>query len=71
MLADLYAHMKPPGSKTYTEIVLLGRSEAVEFTTPDGCARVYMSFKSVMKTIVDVRHDFSMIVTGMVWTREA
>jgi hypothetical protein len=62
--------MKPPGSKTCTEVVLVGCGEEVEFATPDGCTRVYMSIKS-HKTIVDVRHDCSMIVTEMVWTREA
>jgi hypothetical protein len=70
MLADCHAHMKPPSSKTCAEVVLVGRGEGVEFATLDGCARVYMSIKS-HKTIVDVTHDCSMIVTGMVWTREA
>jgi hypothetical protein len=70
MLADLHTQMKPLGSKTCTEVVLVGRSEKVEFATLDGCARVYMSIKS-HKTIVDVRHDCSMIITGMIWTREA
>jgi hypothetical protein len=54
MLAGLHAHMMPPSSKAYTEVVLLGHTKRAEFATLDGCIRVYMSIKSVAEVIVDI-----------------
>jgi hypothetical protein len=67
MSADLHVHMTPSSSKTYTEAVFLGRTERAKLAMPDGCAKVYMSMKSVMEAIVNVRHSCSMILTGLLW----
>jgi hypothetical protein len=59
--------MTPSSSKTYTKAIFLGRTERAKLAMPDGCAKVYISMKYVMEAIVNVRHSFSTILTGVLW----